>query len=257
LVGSIVSIIEPYPVPLRLTLWNRRLVANGWLALLTAAACVLFVVLGFWQWHRGEYRARLWEQFSQDSAAEPQDVTGQALSQPPRFTRLRVNGQLDPQHQFLLDNMTRNGRSGYEVLTPLLLADGSTLLVNRGWLPFSGYRDRLPDVGFDAAAAQTLTGRIEQLPTPGLSAGRAPPPTSGGWPRVTSYPTTAELGAALGRDVGPRMLLLDAGSGPGYLREWQAPGISPDRNFSYAIQWWAFAAIALALFFFLNLETRR
>lgn len=244
-------------MPLRLTLGNRRLVANGWLALLTVAAVALFVTLGFWQWQRGEYRERLWSQFATDSAAEPIEVTGRTLLTQPRFTRLRVGGQLDAAHQFLLDNMTRNGRSGYEVLTPLLLADGSTLLVNRGWLAFSGYRDRLPDLGFDAAAAQMLTGRIEQLPTPGLASGRAPPPTSGDWPRVTSYPTVAELGAALGRDIDPQMLLLDADSGPGYLREWQAPGISPDRNFSYAVQWWAFAVIALGLFAFLNLEKRR
>ncbi len=32
------------------------------------------------------------------------------------------------------------------------------------------------------------------------------------------------------------------------------PGIPPERNFSYAIQWWSFALLALALFVGLNLK---
>ena len=55
----------------------------------------------------------------------------------------------------------------------------------------------------------------------------------------------------------PQVLLLDPDSGTGYVRHWQPPGIAPDRNFSYAIQWWAFAAVALGLFVFLNLGKRR
>ena len=33
-----------------------------------------------------------------------------------------------------------------------------------------------------------------------------------------------------------------------------SPGISPDRNFSYAVQWWSFALLALAMFVGLNLK---
>jgi len=61
----------------------------------------------------------------------------------------------------------------------------------------------------------------------------------------------------LGRPVAEPLLRLDAASGEGYDRRWLPPGVAPERNFSYAIQWWSFAALALALFVFLNLEKRR
>jgi cytochrome oxidase assembly protein ShyY1 len=50
------------------------------------------------------------------------------------------------------------------------------------------------------------------------------------------------------------VLLLDADSGPGYLRDWRPPGISPDRNYSYAVQWWSFALLAAAMYVGFNLK---
>ena len=50
------------------------------------------------------------------------------------------------------------------------------------------------------------------------------------------------------------VLLLDAESGPGYLRDWRPPGISPDRNYSYAVQWWSFALLAAAMYIGFNLK---
>ncbi|HXS30103.1 MAG TPA: SURF1 family protein, partial [Steroidobacteraceae bacterium] len=109
----------------------------------------LFVSLGFWQWHRGEHRSAQWAEFSRTDVPAV-EASAASLERLERFTRVRVSGVLDPQRQFLLDNISHEGAPGYEVLTVLRLADGSHLLVNRGWLPFSGYRDRLPDVAFDA-----------------------------------------------------------------------------------------------------------
>ena len=85
-----------------------------------------------------------------------QDQFGAAASGPGRWVRselglaavrrISVAGRWDAARQFLLDNRTRDGRAGYEVLTPLQLDDGRWLIVNRGWVSFSGYRERLPDI---------------------------------------------------------------------------------------------------------------
>ena len=243
-------------MPLRFPLGKRQFNARWLMVLLAAGGCALFTCLGFWQWHRGQYREEVWAQFQHETSPAA-EVTGARLATFPRFTRVRVQGRLDTEHQVLLENRPRDGRPGYEVLTPLVLTDGSLLLVNRGWLPFSGYRDRLPDVTVVAPDSLILTGRLDQLPTAGLASGRAPPATAGAWPRLTTFPTTADLTQILGQRVDDRVLLLDADSGPGYERRWLPPGVAPDRNFSYAIQWWAFAAIALGLFLFLNVEKRR
>jgi cytochrome oxidase assembly protein ShyY1 len=142
------------------------------------------------------------------------------------------------------------------VLTVLKLDDGSELLVNRGWLPFSGYRDRLPDITLDEMQSQEqrLTGRLGELPVAGLSSGRQPPASSGDWPRLTSFPAHAELERARGGALLAPVLLLDPDSGAGYLRQWRPPGVSPERHFGYALQWWLFAAAAFGLYVSLNLK---
>jgi surfeit locus 1 family protein len=105
-----------------------------------------------------------------------------------------------------------------------------------------------------ATGVLPLTGRLGALPTPGLASGAQPPAMDGPWPRLTSFPALADLSAARGEKLLAPVLLLDADSGPGYLRSWQPPGISPQRNFSYAVQWWAFAALALGLYIGLNVK---
>jgi cytochrome oxidase assembly protein ShyY1 len=103
------------------------------------------------------------------------------------------------------------------------------------------------------------SGRIELLPSAAISLGHAPPAAGPAWPKRTSFPTAAELAAALGRPIEPRQLLLAAGEPGGYLRDWQPAGesIRPARHLAYALQWWAFAALALFLYLFLNIERRK
>jgi surfeit locus 1 family protein len=98
-------------------------------------------------------------------------------------------------------------------------------------------------VALTAPASVTLSGRLALLPSPGLALGRAPP--AGAWPKVTSFPDMAQLSAALGAQLPPRILLLDADAPFGYTRDWPMPGLAPLRHFSYAIQWWSFALLAL------------
>ncbi len=230
-------------MPLRV---GSRIFAPSWVATaLALAVAVAFVGLGRWQWQRGNVRAAQWQQFAQATdSATPLGARG--LADVPRFQRVAVSGELDPLHQFLLDNQVRNGNVGYEVLTPLELLDGRTVIVNRGWIASTGYRDRLPDISFAADGAQAFTARVDELPSAGLAAGRAEP-QPGAWPKVTSFPDTAQLSAALGRRIEPRVLLLDSDAPFGYLREWQPPGLAPMRHWSYAIQWWAFAVAVVVL----------
>ena len=209
-----------------------------------------FIGLGRWQWHRGEAKQAVWAEYERDAPAE--SLASRALDTIDRFGRVELHGVFEPEHQFLLDNISHAGQPGYEVLTPFHLDDGRRVLVNRGWVPFGGYRDRLPDVSMTAAAPVAITGRIDELPSGGLASGHAAPDASTPWPKVTSFPTHAELASALGVSLQNRLLLLDAKTPGGYVREWSPPGMPPERHFSYAIQWWGFAVVLLVLYFGLN-----
>ena len=234
--------------------------ARSWLmALLTIALCVLFVRLGQWQWQRGEHAEQQREAFlaGGGQALPLRDQGTQAL---PRFQHVTVGGTLDGEHQFLLDNRSHNGLPGYEVLTPLRLTDGRTLLVDRGWVAFTGSRAKLPDVTLPPIITNDvvhLSGRLDAPPVGGLSLGHAAPPLTGSWPRVTSFPTLPELAASLAMAVEPRILLLDAGAPGGYVRDWQPPGLPPERHWSYAIQWWGFAVTLVMLWLIMSIRRIR
>lgn len=234
---------------------------------LTVLLLAVFVLLGRWQWNRAEQKEALARGFAA-GAVQAQPLGARGTATLPRYAVVSVTGEWEAARQFLLDNRTRDGRAGYEVLTPLRLADGRWLLVNRGWLPFEGRRDRLPEVAIGlAGGAVTLSGRLDELPTAGLASGRAAPALSGPWPRVTSFPQTAELAAALTDDgagtggtgavpLEPRVLLLDASAPAGYRRDWRPFVKGPEQNISYAVQWWSFGVLLLVLFVKMNLRTR-
>jgi surfeit locus 1 family protein len=214
------------------------------MTLLTLIACALCVRLGLWQWHRWLSSDAAWARFARGADAV-QPLGARATDEPPLFQRVGVTGRLDGRHQFLLDNRSYQGRAGYEVLTPLARTTGGVLLVDRGWVPFTGSRARLPDVGLADESEVSVSGRLAELPSAGLASGRAPPAPGGPWPKVTSFPDMPELARALGATLGPRVLLLDPDASYGFVRDWQPPGVSPLRHLSYAIQWWSFAALAL------------
>ena len=224
----------------------KRFAPTWGFTLLALALAALFVRLGVWQWQRGEHRQAQAARFASGADAVL-ELGSRGVDEVPLYQRVSVAGTLDATHQFLLDNRIFEGRAGYEVLTPLIRATPPTLLVDRGWVPFTGSRARLPDVAVTADGPVRLTGRVAGLPSPGLASGRAAPASTCPWPKVTSYPDMAQLATALGRPLSSRILLLDPAAPFGYVRAWQPPGLSPLRHFSYAVQWWSFALLTLVL----------
>ncbi|HTY92574.1 MAG TPA: SURF1 family protein [Steroidobacteraceae bacterium] len=223
----------------------RRFAPSWPFTLLTLALCLLFVRLGLWQWDRGTHRQAQWNAFARGADA-PLPLGTRSVGSLPRFQRIAVAGTWDADHQFLLDNRSHAGLPGYEVLTPLRLADGRVLLVDRGWVAFTGSRAKLPPIAITSRPV-SVTGRLDGLPVGGLSLGHAAPGSDASWPKVTSFPTSGELAAALHHALEPGMLLLDPAGPDGYVRDWQPPGLPPLRHWSYAIQWWGFAVTLLVI----------
>lgn len=229
--------------------------AWGWTAL-AAAGCALFVSLGLWQWNKGVRREGEWLAFAR--GADPAVPLGSAdVTGFPRFQHVRVTGRFDDRHQFLLNNEIHRGEDGYQVLAPFTLSDGRTLLVDRGWVPFTGRQSRLPDVRLDAAGIVTISGRLDRLPAAGLAFGRRAPRPGDHWPKLTTFPHMRQLEAVLGRKLEPKILLLDPQEPFGYVRQWKPPGMSPLRNMAYGIQWWLFAATVVVTWAVLSAPKRR
>jgi surfeit locus 1 family protein len=222
---------------------------------LAATLAVLFLLplllsLGFWQLDRARQKAEL-----QTAFAEHFDRTSIPLREvidPGDFVhlyrRVVASGRYDGQRQFLLDNQVRDGQPGYHVLTPLRLADGTAILVNRGWISLGESRQVLPEIAVTTEPV-TVDGWLAQPANPGIRLGDA-----GGadrrWPRVLQYVDYERLAAILEYPLQPAILLLVPEAPGGYWRDWRPRfgGIGPERHQGYAVQWFALTATLVILY---------
>jgi surfeit locus 1 family protein len=221
-----------------------------WPTLVVLALFPALLALGQWQLARtAEKRALLAELIAAASGAPVAYAPGLA-----RFARVRAAGRWDAR-QFLLDAQVRHGRVGYRVFTPLLLADGSELIVDRGWVAAGADRAVLPDIALVAGTAAEVEGLLDGFPQAGVRAG-ADAPAGAGWPRVVLYPQADALAAALGTPVRPELLRLAPGLATGTELETEtalepmladAVGFPPERHLGYAITWFALAATLVVL----------
>lgn len=231
---------------------NERTTTNAFLmSVVPPLAGVLLVIaftaLGMWQLDRAAEKEALAAKFADDAPYRSfggADVD--ASDQPIPFERLELRGRLLGDRQILIDNIVRNGRIGYFVITPLELADrDALLLINRGWVDKSG--DALADIGVDDADGwRRVRGRVGHLPRVGIRSGDAFA-GSRDWPRIAVYPTLDEAAAQLGRELLPFVLLLDPDEAGGFMRAWEPAQSGPMTNYGYAFQWFAMALAVVAI----------
>jgi surfeit locus 1 family protein len=211
------------------------------------AFAALFTALARWQLHRADETRTLAAKFAAAAALPALEHAPDEATDDLRFRRVALRGSYLPGRQFLLDNRIRDGVVGYEVLTPLKLADDHRwLVVNRGWLPGDLDRRKLPDIAVGAGDREVV-GRIERMPRPGIRLGSGATAGAGsraedGTATVVVYPTSRELGELVGEPLLDYELLLDEAAPDGFVREWRAPGLAIERHLAYAGQW-AFLAI--------------
>jgi surfeit locus 1 family protein len=217
----------------------------------------LFASLGTWQLRRADASRVTLAQFAGGAAGEALAALPSELDDTVRFRRVEAEGEYVVAPQFLLDNMLHDGAAGYHVLTALRVTGlRERVLVNRGWVPAGGDRRVLPDVGVDAGLTR-VSGRLERLPRPGLRLGDNDVAGGSAPAIVLQYPTAAELALRLGEPVLDYQLLLDAAAPDGYVRQWSAPGVAPERHLSYAGQWLSLAAGAFAAAIVMAFRTAR
>src|SRR6266705_2761627 len=172
---------------------------RAWPLALALAACAAGIALGNWQSRRAEERRALGA----------------------RLEQVSVQGEFVAGRTVLLDNKTRRGRVGYEVVTPLKLRDSMHVLVNRGGIAL----ERLPRA---LELEKNTGGKIRQnLDIAGFA---------------------SETGLAL------QLVVIEQHGGPadGLLREWPRPDAGIEKHSAYALQWYSLAALAVVLFVVLS-----
>jgi surfeit locus 1 family protein len=106
---------------------------------MSVLVCVMLLVLvrlGMWQLERHTQRMDQNSKIMERMTIAPVELSDiEALASAQRdYRTVVVRGTYDTSQQILWRNREYRGRTGYHVMTPLRLADGRAILVNRGWI---------------------------------------------------------------------------------------------------------------------------
>lgn len=206
-------------------------------ALLSAG---IFVRLGFWQLHRlDERRQRNALVRSRLDAPEADVTTLAGDSASLRFRRVRVTGTPDYDHELVYASRSYKGSPGVNLLTPVRVAGRDTaVVVDRGWV-YSPDGETV-DLAKWHDRDSVFAGYVEEFPSLDGS-------MSAAHPRVITRLGYAAMKKALPFPVAPVFIVMlgDSVVAPDRLARLTPPPLDEGPHLNYAIQWFAFALIAL------------
>lgn len=210
-----------------------------------------FIGLGMWQ--RSRYHERQAENHvisaAMHSAPVPLDTAdpvGHLVAKTERWKQVTVSGTYDAAHQFLARNHQENGNPGFWVITPLVSADGTAVLVNRGWIPtLASDTTSTPPIPAPPAGAVQLTARLQMSETKGNTGIRD---VTAGLPAgqislVNTDALAAKTGLSLRGGYVERIASQPADSAA--LTVMDEPSLDDGPYLSYWFQWWLFALMAV------------
>ncbi len=237
----------------------RFLLSRRW------ALFALFVVLAAWgSWALGQWQFHRLQERRADNhrtAANLRELpvpiadllkAGTSPATSYEWRRVTVTGTYDDANTVVLKYQTSdNGAAGVDVVTPLRTADGTAVLVDRGWMGTENSGNVRPKLPAATTGEVTVTGYVRRDAT-------------GGATDVADLATRAissqKIGKVLPYPLYGGFLDLAAQSPPSSdnLTATDLPDDTSDGpHFFYGLQWWFFGVLAVFGFFYLMYDERR
>ena len=263
--------------------------------ILLALVAVVCASLGQWQLGRAAQREAIHDSILQGRQATPLSITTRTpKSDLQNWRAAQATGQWMNRYTVLLANRNFEGRPGYWVATPLALTTptpvtptghetalppgsvtagtdtNQAILVLRGWIPRPlGARASLPPL--DALPGhQTITGELREHVPRLFDLGAMGSTSDTGLPAdpaTLQKPLEAQnidlenFTAVTGIKLLPAVLQQTSAAsledGTPLIQNWPTPSLDADKNRGYALQWFAFAAIAAGAWLVLAWRTLR
>jgi cytochrome oxidase assembly protein ShyY1 len=236
----------------------RFLLSRRWLLFGLAVVVLAWAAwwLGQWQFHRLEDRKERNAVVSANEDKAPAPVAevltpGQEVAASEEWRVVTATGTYDAADTVIVRYRTRDGASGVDAVVPLVTADGTALLVDRGWLQTQGSTIPGPaDVPAPPQGEVTVTGWVRADGT-------------GDSIEVDNQSTRAissvAIGEALDREVyGGFVELRSEDPEPEQpLEPVELPELDNGPHFFYGLQWWFFGVLAIFGFGYLAYDERK
>ena len=235
----------------------RFVLSRRWLLFAVAIVLVGYATwwLGEWQFHRLEDRKASNQVVRHNENVPPTPVADvlavdRAVGEDDEWRVVSATGQYAVEDTVIVRYRTRDGASGVDVVVPLVTADGTALLVDRGWLQTDNRGADRADVPAPPSGEVEVTGWVRADGT-------------GDSTEVTDQSVRAissvAIGDALDRNVyGGFVELRSEDPEPETsLAQVELPELDNGPHFFYGLQWWFFGALAVFGFFYLMYDEWR
>lgn len=221
-------------------------------------AAVLFATLtarlGVWQMDRAAQKAAMQSEI--DTRARQPALVDRELAVDDEGSHLqygrlaKLHGRWLADKTVYLDNRTMLDRVGFFVVTPLMLDNGTSILVQRGWVPRdAAQRTKLPLLRTPQASVE-VGGRLAATPSQLYQLGG---PESG---LIRQNIELKAFAAETGLSLRPLVLLqldMPDNEQDGLVRQWTQPAIDIHKNYGYAFQWFAMSSLIVGLYVWFQL----
>lgn len=232
--------------------FNFRFTPSWLMLFVTALFVALFIRLGLWQLQRADEKEKMLQAQTAQLRKSPIDWEAGA-SFPKQYQKIKVQGHyLD--EVFLLDNQHHQHQFGYNVLSPLVLATGQIMLVDRGFVLGDPQRRHFPQIKSPKETISLSGTAYFPSKNPWLL-GELSEKKEGNLTIIEAIDVKL-LGKILQKEVVPFIMRLDQEEPYGYLRLWAIVSMPPARHKAYALQWFAMALVIVIIFVALNLKKK-
>lgn len=237
----------------------RRMFSRSWivatfLVILGALVCTR---LGIWQLDRLAERRVFNAHVIAMRATSPLDLPAQADLTQMEWRTVRLNGMYDFENQIAIRNQFNGNQYGYHLITPLHLSDtstalsasGTTVLVDRGWIPADGNSTPADWRKYDQPGQVALSGVVRLSETNPPLGGESDPTLTPGRTQLDFwvFVNMERIAKQIPYPILPVYIQLD----PDPNRTAPPIPYQPELDLSegphqgYAIQWFTFAALLL------------
>jgi surfeit locus 1 family protein len=215
--------------------------------LFTVPSLILLIGLGIWQVQRLHWKEGLIAQRNTAVAAAP-------TAPPPTLAEARglefhhvvAEGTFENDKELFLAASSDEGESGYQIITPLVTADGRTMFVNRGFVP-TELKDHAKRVAGELSGKQRVDGLL-----------RVPPAKKPSFFLPDNRPDLnlwfwVDLPAMARQDkiIDPAPFYIDADKTPNP-GGWPKGGVTrlelPNNHLQYAITWFSLAVALVVIY---------
>ena len=209
-------------------------------SILITATFAFLVSLGFWQLERADDKRSIEASIKQANTGGVELIKKEEGLQSKEYYEVRLQGKYLSDKQFIYDNQIVDQVSGYYVLTPYALEGQSkAILINRGFIPWNGRRDKLADI---VIGQETREIKV-QISKPIKRMELKPSEVSIQFPVLIQSIDLQDMADRAKVDFSSVIGLLDASASNGFIRKWEPYTGSIEKHIGYAVQWFLMALV--------------